>query len=464
VLLTDPTTRRRVATAAIVLSLVVAAFEGTGVTGAMPSIAASLGGLTAYAWVFSAFLIASTLGVLTCGKLADAHGRRPVFAIGMGLFLVASAGCGAARSIEALVLFRVLQGLGAGAIQPVAMTISADLYSMVERARVQALFTATWGAANAMGPLLGGFLVVHLSWRWVFFVNIPAGLLAVALLFASFRDPPRVRGASSGAGGAALAGLTAGLVLLAIEPAGLDGRSRIAFAAAAIIAVLALARQQRRSANPVLTPALLGSPVIRAGLLAGLFAGGILYATTAYVPLWMAQKLGRDAIGAGAALIPLLVGWSLGSTFGVHILVRHGMRASVAGGFAVALLGAIGLALVVTLQLPIAAAYAALGVLGLGVGPAASTALIAPQSQVAWDQRGMITSAVYAARMLGGALFVAALGSIHASADGVPSARFESIAALALAALVLLSVLAPSRLEEAPRERADQAVSSRPLG
>jgi MFS family permease len=450
--LTDPTTRRRVATAAIVLSLVVAAFEGTGVTGAMPSIAASLGGLTAYAWVFSAFLIASTLGVLTCGKLADAHGRRPVFAVGMGLFLVASAGCGAAQSIEALVFFRVIQGLGAGAIQPVAMTISADLYSMAERARVQALFTATWGAANALGPLLGGFLVVHLSWRWVFFVNVPAGLLAVALLFASFRDPPRTRGAASGAGGAVLAGLTAGLVLLAIEPAGLDGRSRVAFIAAAVIAVVALVRQQRRSANPVLTLSLLGSPVIRAGLLAGMFAGGLLYATTAYVPLWMAQKLGRDAIGAGAALIPLLVGWSIGATFGVHVLVRHGMRASVAGGFAVALLGAVGLALVVTLQLPIAAAYAALSVLGLGVGPAASTALIAPQSQVAWHQRGMITSVVYGARMLGGAVFVAALGSIHASADGVPAVRFESIAVLALGALVMLLVTAPSRLEEAPRE------------
>ncbi len=452
-MLTDPTTRRRVATAAIVLSLVVAAFEGTGVTGAMPSIVASLGGLAAYSWVFSAFLIASTLGVLTCGKLADAHGRRPVFAAGMGLFLVASAGCGAARSMEALVFFRVLQGLGAGAIQPVAMTISADLYSMTERARVQALFTATWGAANALGPLLGGFLVVHLSWRWVFFVNVPAGLLAVTLLFASFRDPSRARAASSGAGGAALAGLAAGLVLLAIEPAGLEGAPRFAFAAAAIVAVVLVARQQRRSSNPVLAPALLRSPVIRAGLLAGMFAGGLLYATTAYVPLWMAQKLGRDAIGAGAALIPLLVGWSVGSTFGVHVLVRHGMRASVAGGFAVALVGAIGLAVVVRLQLTIGAAYAALAVLGLGVGPAASTALIAPQSQVAWDQRGMITSAVYAARMLGGALFVAVLGSVHASEGGVPAVRFESIAALALAALMLLVVLAPSQLEEAPRER-----------
>jgi MFS family permease len=128
------------------------------------------------------------------------------------------------------------------------------------------------------------------------------------------------------------------------------------------------------------------------------------------------------------------------------------MRVSVAGGFAIALAGAVGLALVVTFHLPVPAAYAMLGVLGLGLGPAVSTALIATQSQVAWHQRGMITSAVYAARMLGGAIVVAALGSVHTPADGSPQARFVWIAGLALAALVMLTFLAPSRLEEAPRE------------
>jgi MFS family permease len=457
---TEPSTRRRVATTAIVLSLVVAAFEGTGVTGAMPAIAASLGGIAAYAWVFSAFLIASTLGVLTCGKLADAFGRRPVFAAGMGLFLVASAGCGAARSMEALVAFRVIQGLGAGAIQPVAMIISADLYSMRERARVQALFTTTWGATNVLGPLLGGFLVVHFSWRWVFLVNVPVGLLAVALLFASFRDPPRAHRGPSGAGGAVGSGITAGLVLLAIEPAGLDGRFRAGFVAAAMIAVALLVRQQRRSPNPVLAPALLRIPAIRAGLLASLFAGGLLYATAAYVPLWMTQQLGRDAVGAGAALIPFLVGWSLGSTFGIHVLVRRGMRASVAGGFALGLVGAVGLACVVAFHLPVPAAYAALVVMGLGVGPAASTSLIAPQSQVGWEQRGMITSAVYAARMLGGAVLVAALGSLHTAAHGGPEARFVGLAGLAFLALASLAYLAPGKLVEAPRDVAAELPSA----
>ena len=167
--------RRTIATCAILCGLVVAAFEGTVVTSAMPTIARELGGITAYSWVFSAFLLASTVGVLACGQLADALGRKPVFVFGMVLFLLGSALCGASSSMGSLIAFRVVQGLGAGAIQPIAMTIGADLYTLEERARIQALFTGAWGTANVAGPLIGGFLVLHLSWRWVFLVNLPVG-------------------------------------------------------------------------------------------------------------------------------------------------------------------------------------------------------------------------------------------------------------------------------------------------
>ncbi len=159
------------------------------------------------------------VGVLVCGKLADALGRRPVFVAGMGLFLVGSALCGAAQSIEQLVACRVLQGLGAGAIQPIAMTISADLSALRERVRVQTLFTAAWGSANGIGPLIGGWIVIHASWRWVFLVNVPVGALTVVLLLASYRDPPRRRGGPVGAGGVALAGVAAALALFALDPA-----------------------------------------------------------------------------------------------------------------------------------------------------------------------------------------------------------------------------------------------------
>lgn len=433
------------ATGAVLLALVVAAFEGTVVTSTMPTIVGALGGLDVYAWVFSAFLLASTVGVLTAGKLADAVGRRPVFVAGVGLFLLGSCLCGASQSIHQLIAFRVAQGLGAGAIQPIAMTITADLYTLRERARIQGLFTAAWGAANVLGPVIGGFIVTHTSWRWVFFVNVPFGVLAVALLVASYRDPPRASPEPLGAGGAMHAGLAAALVIFALEPGGYLGlATRLATAALALVAGATLVRWQRRAASPILPLSLLADPVVRAGLVGGLFAGGLLYTCAAYVPLWMMARLSTSAVAAGAALVPLLGGWALGSSFGVGVLVRWGMRASVAGGFAIAAVGAAALAWAAMTTQPAPFVYGALALLGLGLGPAASTSLVAPQSHVAWRHRGMMTSTVYAARMLGGALAVAALGSTSAAA----SIRFAAVAGLAGAAVVVMGILAPGRLGE----------------
>lgn len=436
---------RRAATGAVLIALVVAAFEGTVVTSAMPSIVAALGGLDVYAWVFSAFLLASTIGVLTAGKLADVLGRRPVFTFGVGLFLAGSMLCGLSRSIGALITFRLIQGLGAGAIQPIAMTITGDLYTLRERARVQGLFTGAWGAANIAGPILGGLLVAHASWRWVFFVNVPFGLLAVLLLLASYRDPPRPAARVTGIGGALLAGVVAALLLIALEPGGgLSLAVRLVALAAAAFAGWLLARQQRRSPSPILPASILPSPVVRAGLVASVFAGGLLYATAAYAPLWLLQRLSTSAVTAGAALVPLLGGWAVGSSFGVGVLVRWGMKASVGGGFALAAAGASMLAWAAFSGAHAPFVFASLAVLGLGLGPAASTSLVAPQSHVDWQHRGMITSAVYASRMLGGALAVAALGSTVAAAPW----RFAGIAGIALGAVIVLGLIAPRRITE----------------
>ena len=380
------------------MGLVVAAFEGTVVTPAMPTIVRDLGGMSGYAWVFSAFLIASTVSVLASGKLADTVGRRPVFVCGMALFLLGSVLCGGAISFGALVVFRVVQGLGAGALAPIAMTISADLYTLEERARVQGVFTGAWGTASVLGPLIGGWIVLHASWRWVFLVNVPVGVLAVALLLVSYRDPPRSAQAS-------LRALAISFPSEALRP-----------------------------------------PAVRAGLLASLFAGGILAACSAYVPLWMTTSGRGDALESGAALVPLLVGWSVGSSFGVRVLVARGMRTSVGGGFAVALLGACSLVLAVTQRLPTSAALASLGVLGLGLGPAASTSLVGPQSCVAWQHRGAVTSAIYAARMLGGSVVVAALGPLGGEVEGSGAARFVGVALLALAGLIAARRTAPRTL------------------
>jgi MFS family permease len=438
--------RRRIATAAIVAALVVAALEGTVVTTAMPTIVRELGGLALYPWVFTAYLLASTVGVLVAGTLADALGRRPVFVVGMALFLGGSAACGLSTSIGALVAFRVLQGLGAGAIQPIAMTIGADLYSLRERARIQALFTSSWGAANVLGPLLGGALVAHVSWRWVFLVNVPVGVVAVALLLFAYRDPPRHHEARPRVelSGALLLGAALSLALVGVEPrAGAALVGRLVALALAAVAGLAFALQQRRTDRPLLAPALLRRPIVRAGLAAALFVGALLNVCVAYVPLWAARASG-SAAHAGLALIPLLVGWAFGSSFGVRVLVRHGMRASVGGGFLIALLGATLLAAAVSSSAPAPVVFAALALLGVGLGPAASTSLVAPQSDVPWSARGSMTSVIYATRSLGGSIAVAALGRASVQVQGQGSGLFGAILALAGAAAVVSFVLAPA--------------------
>ncbi|HEY3820956.1 MAG TPA: MFS transporter [Polyangiaceae bacterium] len=386
--------RRRVALGAVLAGQVVAAFEGTVVTSAMPTIVRELGGLSAYGWVFSSFLIASTVAVLVCGKLADAFGRLPVFLGGMAIFLIGSCLCGSATTFGGLVAFRVVQGLGAGALTPIAMTISADLYTLTERAKVQALLTSTWGAANVVGPLIGGWIVLHMSWRWVFLVNVPVGVLAAGLLAASYRDPPR-------------------------------------------------------PAPGPLFDVPLRDPTVRAGLVGASFAGGIIYACTSYVPLWVAGQGRGDALAAGAALVPLLVGWAVGSSFGVRVLIARGMRATVAGSFAIVVVAAVALTMAASRGGASPWAMAALAVMGLGIGPAASTSLLGPQTAVSWAKRGGVTSAVYAVRMLGGSIVVALLGELGGSSGEASVERFAAVTVLAAGGTATAALLAPRALRVA---------------
>ncbi|QRN97439.1 MFS transporter [Archangium violaceum] len=435
-----PGTARRMATSAVLLGLVVAAFETTVVTSAMPTLTRELGGQELYSWVFSAYLFASTVGVLLFGKLADHLGRKPVFTLGMGLFLLGSVLCGAAWSVPSLIAFRLVQGLGAGALQPTTMTISADLYTLRERAAIQGVFTAAWGGANVIGPLIGGWLVMHASWRWAFLVNVPVGLLALVMLHVSYRDPARRPGRVD-LWGPALIGASLGLLLFALERGGASGL-RSAFALAACVGLVAVVRQQRTSPSPLVPLELVRDRTVLSGVLGGLLGGGLLYTTTAFVPLWMTERGGYSPLMAGVALVPLLAGWAFGSTFGVRVFMRGGLRASAGGGFVIALLGASLLALGVARGWGIPATFASLALLGLGLGPAASTSLIGPQTRAPWHHRGMVTSAIYATRMLGGSFTIALVDLVH---GGFPL-RFALIALVAGVAALSLGGFAPGRV------------------
>lgn len=354
---------RKATTGAVLLALVVSAFEGTVVTTAMPTIARDLGAGAWYAWVFGAFLVTSTIGVLVCGRLADAYGRKPVFAVGMGLFLLGSALCGFAPSIGALVAFRAIQGLGAGAVHPIAMVITGDIYTVVERVKIQGLLTGTWGIANLVGPLLGGFLATHLGWRWVFFVNVPPGILALAMLWSSYEDPPKSVGS-----------------------------------------------ERVRLLSRLVSPELLRDGIVRTGLVTSLAGGALINTALAYIPPFVEHDAKGTTYQSGQALIALLLGWALGSAFGVRVLVKRGMHASVGGGFALATIGFAIVAVLVGLHAPIHWLLPALFLTGMGLGPALSTSMVAPQARARWSERGMLTSVIFAMRTLGGAMLVWALG------------------------------------------------------
>ncbi len=433
-----PAERRSLATVAVLLALVVAALESTVVTTAMPTITAELGDRALYGWVFSAFLVANAISVLVCGKLADGLGRKPTFLLGAGLFLVGSLLSAGARSVPMLIAFRAVQGFGAGGIQPVAMTITTDLYTLRERARIQGVLTAVWGGANVAGPIIGGAIVASTSWRWVFLLPAPFALLAMGVLWTSYTDVARAERTVRGLGGAALAGATVSLALLALEPR--FGERAVAAGVALVLAGV-LAITQNRSDAPLLPRRVLLDPVVRAGLVSGCFAGGLLYLPSAFVPLWMIDHARQGAHFAGVPLICLLGGWAVGSTFGVKLLLSRGMRWSAGGGYALAFVAALALVVAVRAE-STPGVLIALTVFGLGLGPAASTSLVAPQNHVAFEHRGIVTSAVYASRMLGGSVTIGVLGALAPPAKLVAYA-FPTMAVLAGVAVMATFALAP---------------------
>src|SRR5689334_7912152 len=179
---------KAVVVVSMMLGMFLASLDTTIVGTAMPSIVGKLGGIALYSWVFSAYLLTSTTTVPIYGKLADLYGRKPLFLFGSSVFLLGSIACGTAQTMEQLIVFRAIQGLGAGAVLPIVLTIIGDKFDLRERARLQGFFSGVWGLSSIVGPALGGLIVDHFSWRWVFYINVPFGLLSAVLLIFSLKE------------------------------------------------------------------------------------------------------------------------------------------------------------------------------------------------------------------------------------------------------------------------------------
>ena len=406
---------------ALILATALSALDGTVVATALPTIVGVLGGLPLYSLVVSAYLLTATTTVPLYGKLADMYGRKPVFMLGSGLFILGSALCGLAWDMPSLIAFRAIQGIGSGAVLPISLTIIGDLFDLEERAKMQGVFGAVWGVSSVVGPLVGGTIVQFADWRWVFFVNVPVGILSSFLFFRYLREPHiHTRGRVDIMGGLTLT-VGVGLLLIALQEGGREGwlSTPVLILGGITILLLALfAVFEKRAVSPILTLSLLSRPLLMVASIAGMLAGGVLVGFAAYVPLVAQGAWGGTPIEAGLLVAPLSIGWPLASARSGRLVKAFGYRPIAIGGLIVLLTGCL---LMLSVGLPgiadngvlrpVVVALASL-VCGVGFGLNTTTMLIAVQTSVPWSERGISTATVQFFRNIGNAGGAAILGAL----------------------------------------------------
>jgi EmrB/QacA subfamily drug resistance transporter len=411
-----PLTREQILiTAGVMAGIAVAALDSTVVGTAMPTIIGQLGGLEQYGWVFAGYLLTATTTVPLYSKLADIYGRKPIFLFGLALFVIGSMLCGFSTSMPMLIAFRTLQGLGAGAVQPIAFTIVGDTFEVARRARMQGLFSAVWGFSAIVGPAIGGIITQTIGWRWVFFVNLPVGLVAAALVgFALHEHVERRRHTIDWAGAATLTGGVA-LLLVAVSEGGAvlgwTSPGFLALLALSVACLVAFVVIEPRAREPLVDFQLIRVPVIAVGLAVGTLAGVVMYGLTAYVPPMVQGVHGGTPVDAGIAVAAMSIGWPIGSVVGGRTMLRFGPRPVVVAGTVMLVAGSALLTQLAVIP-SLLFVMLATGVTGLGMGLASTTILVVVQSSVDWRQRGMATGLVQFSRTIGGAVGVGLMGAV----------------------------------------------------
>lgn len=401
-----------IVTAGIMLSLFLASMEATVVATAMPTIVGQLGGLEHYSWVFSAYMLASTTTVPLYGKLSDIFGRRKLYLFALTLFLAGSILSGQAQTMTQLILARALQGLGAGGVMPLAFILIGEMFTLQQRARMQGLFSGVWGVSSIAGPLLGGFIVDHLSWHWVFYVNIIPGLLAAALVGFGWRDQARgqERGAVDYAGAALLSSSIVALLLgLTVFDVGTAGSWMLIGLSVLLFAVLL--RVESRAAEPILPIQLFRSDrLFSTSIMHGVFAGWAMFGTISFIPLFVQSALGTSATQAGITITPLLLGWVTASIVGARILLKVGYRRLTITGTSLLVIGAFLMSQVgANTSQTLIMIFVTL--MGVGMGFSIPSFLIAVQTTVARRHLGTATSTIQFSRSIGGTIGVSVMGA-----------------------------------------------------
>jgi len=410
--LQNPKSARALIIASVMTTMAMIAIEATIVSTAMPQIVADLGGLRLYSWVFSSFLLAQTAMTVVFGNLADVYGRKPVMLVGIGIFLLGSLLAGFAWSMPAMICCRLIQGVGAGAMQPVAMTIVADLYPARERGKVQGYLASVWAVAAVAGPVTGGLIIRSVSWAWIFWINIPVGVAAAAGFILFLKEHSKHERRPIDVGGAASFTVAVTSLLIALTELGNHHPSRLAAAAGVFcVAAVAFVLLERRVTHPMVSFALWSHRPIAATNGVALLASMALIGLTTFLPIYVQIVMQRSPTTAGLALTTMLIGWPVGATLAARLFHLFALRHLLLFGALLQPLGAVFFVFLTPNMSPLIAAMGSL-VMGFGMGLVSVPSLVLIQEIADSSQRGSVTASNIFSRNLGSTLGATLLGAV----------------------------------------------------
>lgn len=424
-------TRKKV-TIALFVATFLAAIEGTIVSTAMPSITGELHGIQQYSWIISLYLLATVITTPVYGKLSDLYGRKKMFIIGALIFLAGSMLSGVSQTMNQLIWFRALQGLGAGALTTIPYTIIGDLYPFEQRAKVQGWMSSIWGIAGISGPLLGGLLVDYVSWRAIFYMNLPFGIVAIYLLSTSLREVLEKKSRHIDYPGIVTFTIAMFSFLYAMALIRDDGGGRgsdwmisLLFAIAVLFFVV-FARVERRSPEPIIPFQLFRNRIISMANLNSLLLCVINVVVIFYLPLWIQGVYGKPATYSGLAMIPLSIAWPLGSILAGNWISKKGLRFISVTGACFLLAGSIGFSFM-SAATPIALFVVYTFMSGLSFGLTLTSLTVAVSSAVGWELRGSAVASNNFIRTLGQTIGITVFGMLlqTGQADAIESTVLE---------------------------------------
>ena len=406
-------TRRGLVLAFLMTTMALGSIEGTIVATAMPSIVATLGGFELYSWVFASYLLTQAMFTPLSGGIADKVGRKPVLMVSVGLFLAASVACGLAGDMRELIVFRFLQGIGAAGISTMVVTLAGDLYTVRERGRIQAYLASVRGVSSVLVPLLGGLIVANFDWAWVFWFNVPFGVVTLFGIGRFLRERVRHTGARVDlAGSAMLLVAVSGLMVLLNMGGRLAGPMRWGLAAAVLAALLLLGRHLWTRQNGVLPVDLWRDRLVLLANLSAFVAGVVMIGVITYAPPYVQGVMGYAPLVAGFALSTMSLGWPIAASVCGRLLIPLGPANTARIGGAAAAVGGL-LYLVLAPELGPAWVAAASFAIGVGMGFINTSSIVTIQATVTWDRRGSATAANLLMRLMGNSVGAALLGGVR---------------------------------------------------